>query len=181
MRGTKILTAFLITLIAVMMLTSSDLHGQGSGYANLTRGWDIFGDPLSAGSVKWQTTQRGVMVEFELRGARPTHAYTVGVHLFNPYNKASKVEYNTFGGYPVGGEGVISREGNTAYTVAWDFGQLYTNGNGDGFARFDLSVPPGTYYCQFTVRIGGEGTCLTSKGITHGCAAVYRSCLLYTS
>lgn len=176
MRRIKIVLAIisLIFLIGGFNLPE-DLSAQGSGYANLTRGWDIFGEPLSSGSVKWQTNHRGVAVHFELRGAKPNHAYTVGVHLFNPYNKTARVENNVFGGYSVGGEGVINREGNTAYTVAWDFGQLYTNGNGDGFARFDLSVPPGTYYCQFTVRIGGEGTCLASQGITHGCGVVYRT------
>ncbi len=125
--------------------------------------------------MRWETTQRGVVVQFELRGAKPNHAFTAGVHLFNAYNKTSRPEQNTFGGYLVGDGGVISREGNTAYTIAWDFGQIYINGNGDGFARFDLSVPPGTYFCQFTVRIGGEGTCLTSKGIFHGCGVVYRT------
>lgn len=171
----KILIGFFIVFVAFMLFLPSDLSAQNSGYANLTRGWDLFGDPISSGSVRWETTYRGVIVQFELKGAKPNHSYTVGVHLFNPYNKASMPENRSFGGYLVGDGSVISREGNTAYTIAWDFGQIYTNGRGDGFARFDLSVPSGTYFCQFTVRIGGEGTCLPFKGIFHGCGVVYRT------
>lgn len=177
MKKIKLVMIFILLNCMVFSfgITASKAFGQDSGRASITKGWDIFGEPLSFGEVTWRVTGRGVKIQFELRGAKPTHSYTVGVHLFNPYNKVNRLESNQFGGYLVGDVGVITREGNTAYTEAWDFGQLYTNGNGDGFARFDLSVPPGTYYCQFTVRIGGEGTCLTSKGITHGCAVVYRT------
>ena len=148
--------------------------------AAVTKGWDIFSDPLSSGRVNWDITGRGGMTNnlsltYQLQGARPNHAYTVGVHFFNPANLTSRPNVNSFDGWPVGGEGVVSREGKSAYVIAWDFGGLQTDGSGNGTAQFHLSVPPGTYHMQYTVRIGGVGTCYTSQGITHGCSAVYRT------
>lgn len=148
--------------------------------AEVTKGWDIFNDPLSSGRVNWDITGQGsttnnLQLTYQLRGARPNHAYTVGVHFFNPADLTARPNVNSFDGWSVGGEGVINREGKTAYVIAWDFGGLQTDGNGNGTAQFHLSVPSGTYHLQYTIRIGGVGTCYTSQGITHGCSASYRT------
>jgi hypothetical protein len=153
-------------------VTQPPVNGSRS---TLTRGWDIFNDPLSSGNVVWNISGQNLQVSFQLSGAKPDHSYTVGAHLFNRASLASVPQPKQFGGYAVGGEGTISRESKGAYVVAWDFGQLNTDRGGNGSARFNLPVPPGTYYVQFTVRIGGSGTCLTSRGITHGCSVVYRT------
>ena len=148
--------------------------------APLSKGWDIFGDPLTAGSVNWDISGTGnrtnnLRLTYQLQGARPDHAYTVGVHFFNAANLAVRPDVRSFDGWNVGGEGVINREGKSAYVIAWDFGGLQTDRGGNGTAQFHLSVPPGTYHVQYTVRIGAVGTCYTSQGVTHGCAAVYRT------
>lgn len=148
--------------------------------APLTKGWDIFGDPLASGLVDWDIIGRGgqannLRIVYQLQGAKPNHAYTVGVHFFNPDNLTARPAVSAFDGWNVGGEGVINRDGKTAYVIAWDLGGLQTDGRGNGNAAFSLSVPSGIYHLQYTVRIGGVGTCYTSQGITHGCAVSYRS------
>ena len=55
--------------------------------------------------------------------------------------------------------------------AGWDI----QNNNGDGTSFFYLYVPPGKYFAQFTVRIGGANTCVAHKGIYSGCSAVYRT------
>ena len=68
----------------------------------------------------------------------------------------------------------LSREGLNATVIGgWDFGYVNTNGSGYGKDRFTLTPPPGTYYIQFTVRIGDK--CDPTSGQTSGCAAVYRT------
>jgi hypothetical protein len=54
-----------------------------------------------------------------------------------------------------------------------DFGYLTTDGSGYGKALFSINPPAGTYYIQFTVRIGD--VCNPATGQTGGCAAVYRT------
>lgn len=160
------------TYTSVPPVTQPTASGNRS---TLTKGWDIFNDPLYSGHAVWNISGQYLQVSFQLNGAKPNHSYTVGAHLFNRISLASAPQPKQFGGYAVGGEGSISREGRNAYVVAWDFGQLNTDRSGNGLATFNLNVPPGTYYVQFTVRIGGSGTCLTSRGITHGCSVVYRT------
>jgi hypothetical protein len=168
---------------------SSNIHtmvfkgGQGqkalTGQAPLTIGWDIFDRPLSFGQVNWSVpggrTTNNMEVTVHVSGAIPNHEFTVGVHLFNPLNFTARPNVAGFGGWAVGGEGVVNREGKSAFVVAYDFGGLKTNAGGDGSARFNLSVPPGTYYLQYTVRIGAVNTCRTNQGIYHGCGCVYRT------
>lgn len=180
---------FACLLLVVALIAGYSVTGYGLDYSDvfkssnpavLTRGWDLFGEPLAYGDVMWQIVEKGnspnnLQVAFQLKGAKPNHSYTVGVHLFNKCCLNQKPCYNQFGGYAVGGEGVITRENKTAWTTAYDFGQVNTDGNGNGYAQFNLSVPSGIYFVQFTVRIGGIGTCLAFRGITHGCAAAYRT------
>jgi hypothetical protein len=157
--------------------------GQGqrvvTGQAPLTPGWDIFNQPLSFGQVNWSVlngqTANNMEVTVHLSGAMPNHEFTVGVHLFNPSNFMARPNVSGFGGWAVGGEGVVNRDGKSAFVIAYDFGGVKTNSSGNGSARFNLSVPPGTYYLQYTVRIGAVNSCRTSQGITHGCACVYRT------
>ena len=165
--------------IQSMVFRGGQGQGATTGQAPLTPGWDIFNQPLSFGQVNWSVlsgrTTNNLEVVVHLSGAIPNHEFTVGVHLFNPSNPMARTNISGFGGWPVGGEGVVGRDGKSAFVIAYDFGGLKTNASGDGFARFTLSVPPGTYALQYTLRIGAVNTCLTSRGITHGCACVYRT------
>ncbi len=148
--------------------------------ALLTKGWDIFNEPLSSGAVQWKVTGAGsspnnFQVDFQLFGASPNHEYSVGVTLFNSSNLKSKPVFSQFGSYACYDGGVQTREAKTAYVVSCDLGQIITDSRGDGRGQFNLSVRPGTYYMQYIVRVGGAGTCVPSKGIYQGCAVVYRT------
>jgi hypothetical protein len=150
-----------------------------TGQAPLSHGWDIFDRPLSFGQVSWSIPEGGktnnMEVAVHLSGAIPNHEFTVGVHLFNASNTSARPDVTGFGGWFVGSEGMISRDGRSAYQIAYDFGGLKTNASGDGSARFNLTVPPGTYHLQYTVRIGAVNTCRTNQGIYSGCSIVYRT------
>ena len=145
-----------------------------SGKVNLTKGWDIFSDPLSFGQVNWSVSGRELQAAFQLYGAKPNHEYTVGAHLFNEASVLTRPAVSSFGGWYVG-EGSNSRDNRKAFAVAYDFGALRTNASGDGSAQFNLSIPPGAYSLQFTVRIGAVNSCRPDSGKTSGCAVVYRS------
>jgi hypothetical protein len=173
----KFFMTFFMTLSVLVLLCQGSF---AENRAELSPGWDIFSEPLSSGQVLWQTvegqrTNYNLIVTFQVKGAKRNHDYTVGLHLFNPDNPALPPINESFGGYNPGPGGVITREGKTAYVGGWDFGQLQTNNNGDGTSFFYLYVPPGKYFAQFTVRIGGANTCVAHKGIYSGCAAVYRT------
>ena len=152
---------------------------QKSRTVVLTKGWDIFDRSLSSGQAGWMVTagqnSGNLNVAYKLQGAEPNHEYTVGVHLFNPENQTVRPVMTGFGGWDVKGEGVYSRDGRSAYSIAYDFGALKTDARGNGSARFDLAVPPGNYYVQFTVRVGAVNTCRPAQGVYHGCSIVYRS------
>ncbi len=154
--------------------TRSQAAAPSSGKVNLTKGWDIFSDPLSFGQVNWSVSGRNLQVAFQLYGAKPNHEYTVGAHLFNEASPLTRPAVSAFGGWYVG-EGSNSRDNRKAFAVAYDFGALRTNASGDGSAQFNLSIPPGAYSLQFTVRIGAVNTCRPDSGKTSGCAVVYRS------
>lgn len=162
-----------ILCISVLIVTAMTTSAYGFDQVNrsvLTRGWDIFNEPLSSGEVIWQVTGNILDVTFQLRGVRPNHTYTVGSHLFN----SAPFSVDNFLGYSLGvkADQAISREGNTAFVVGYDFGKLTTDGQGNGSARFSGPVPAGNYPLQFTVRIG---ECFPAQGITNGCGAVYRT------
>ncbi|MCP5366408.1 MAG: PKD domain-containing protein [Hyphomicrobiales bacterium] len=146
--------------------------------AALTRGWDLFDEPLAQGAVTWRAaTQAGGGIRFsatlELRGARPNHAYVAGVHFFEPSGAQAAV-VESFGGYKVGAKrSRVTRDKRSATTVgAWDFGKLATDAQGNARAAFDFTVPARAYHLQFTVR---RGTCQPDRGVTTGCAVVFRS------
>jgi len=143
----------------------------------LSPGWDIFSEPLAIGKVDWNVLSNGTLkVTFELRGASPNHKYIVGTHFFDPGNAGKLRNVCEFGGgWKVGCErSALSREGVTATVIGgWDFGYVTTNVSGYGRAQFIMNPPPGTYYIQFTVRIGDQ--CNPATGQTGGCAAVYRT------
>lgn len=144
--------------------------------APLSRGWDVFSEPLSSGDMHWTILDNGnLQVSFELTGASPNHRYLAGVHFFDPGGSGQMTGVCQFGGTKiVCDRGPVTREGTTATVLgAWDFGYLDTNGNGYGKAKFTLSPPAGTYYAQFTVRIGDQ--CDLSIGATSGCSVVYRT------
>lgn len=153
--------------------------GQAAGQAVLTKGWDLFGEPLSFGQVRWRVLggqgTNNLEVTYQVSGSKPNHEFTVGVHLFNPTNPMARPNITGFGGWMAGEGGVINREGKSAFVIGYDFGGLRTNASGDGDAQFILSVPPGSYFLQFTLRIGPVNSCRPSQGITHGCASAYRS------
>ena len=150
------------------------VHPEAENRSILTRGWDIFTEPLSYGEVKWQTIgNKTFEVSFQLKSARPNHTYTVGAHFFNPDNLRENFTVNGFIGYTLGNKaGMVVREGNSAYVFGYDFGRLTTDSQGNGSARFIGNIPRGKYALQYTVRIG---ECFPSKGITSGCGAVFRS------
>jgi hypothetical protein len=173
----KFFMTFFMTLSVLVFLCQGSF---AENRAELSPGWDIFSEPLSSGQVLWQTvedqkTNYNLIVTFQVKGAKRNHNFTVGLHLFNPDNPAQPLVNKSFGGYNPGPGGIISREGKTAYVEGWDFGQLQTNNTGDGASFFYLHVPPGKYFAQFTVRIGGANTCVAHKGIYSGCSAVYRT------
>jgi len=150
---------------------SGDSASDQSVKSVLTRGWDVFNEPLSSGDVTWRVYDGNTLeVVFTVRGARPNHTYTVGSHLFG----SQPFRVNGFLGYNLGTSDAtsISREGRSAYVIAYDFGKLTTDSLGNGTARFSGRVPAGNYPLQFTVRIG---ECLPLKGITGGCATVFRT------
>ena len=145
----------------------------GTHEAPLSPGWGIFDDPFSNGKVSWTVLDDGkLQVIFELNGARPNHWYLVGAHLWNPSDITKIPEVEQFGGWKLPSGGLLTVEGNTVNPDAWDFGYLNTTENGDGAAQFILTPSPGTYYVQFTVRIGA--TCMSGVD-TSGCAVVYRT------
>lgn len=150
-----------------------------TGQSPLTAGWDIFDKPLSYGQVNWMVlngrSTNNMEVSVHLSGAIPNHEFTVGVHLFNPSNLMSRPNITAFGGWFVGSEGVIGRDGKSAYQIAYDFGGLKTNSSGDGSAKFTITIPPGTYALQYTIRIGAVNSCRTNQGVYHGCSIVYRT------
>jgi hypothetical protein len=164
-----------MTFTGVQGNTSTPISQQTS----LTKGWDDFSEPLSFGQVSWSAsegrTSNNLEVNYYLSGAMPNHEFTVGVHLFNPANSMARPNVTGFGSAVFVAEGVISREGKTSSAIAYDFGSLKTNANGDGSAQFKLSVPPGNYNLQFTVRIGGMNTCVPSRGAYGGCSIAYRT------
>lgn len=146
--------------------------------ADLTPGWDIFDAPLTRGVVKWsaEDSEDGAKLfkaVFELRGSQPDHAYTAGVHFFEPKGKPAE-RVTQFGGWKVGDErSELSRDGVSAVCVGgWDFGVLTTDAAGDGATHHEFLIPSGAYHMQFTVR---TGQCKPAEGITAGCAAVYRT------
>ena len=149
-------------------------HPRTGNRSILTRGWDIFNEPLSHGEVDWRIIgNKTFEVSFHLKGARPNHTYTVGAHFFNPNDLRENFAVNGFIGYTLGNKATnVAREGNSAYVFGYDFGRLATDSQGNGNANFIGNIPPGEYSLQFTVRIG---ECFPSKGITSGCGAVYRS------
>jgi hypothetical protein len=142
----------------------------------LSPGWDVFSEPLSNGKVQWTVLDNGkLQVIFELIGASPNHRYIAGVHFFDPGGLGQMPAVCQFDGTKIECDrGPISRDDITATGLgAWDFGYLDTNEYGYGKAQYTLSPPPGTYYAQFTVRIGDQ--CNPSIGATGGCAVVYRT------
>jgi len=145
--------------------------------ATLSPGWDVSSEPLSSGMVLWTVRNDGILVvAFELNGASPNHRYIVGAHFFDPSGGSGQLPgVCQFAGDKISCDrGPLTREGITATGLgAWDFGFLDTNGNGDGTAQFNLAPPPGTYYLQFTVRIGNQ--CNPSVGITSGCSVAFRT------
>ena len=165
--------------IQSMVFKGGQSHNTVTGQTPLTAGWDIFDRPLSYGQVNWAVqngqSTHNMEVNVHLSGAIPNHEFTVGVHLFNPTGTMSRPNISGFGGWFVGSEGVIGRDGKSAYQIAYDFGGLKTNGSGDGSAKFTLSVPPGTYHLQYTIRIGAVNSCRTNQGVYHGCSIVYRT------
>jgi len=174
--GKFVMMFFLMLSVLVLPCQRSFAENR----AILSPGWDIFSEPLSSGQVLWQTVEGqqsnyNLILTFQVTGAIRNHDYTVGVHLFNPDNPSQPPVNQSFGGYNPGPGSSASREGKTAFVVGWDFGQLKTNNNGDGTSSFYLYVPPGQYYAQFTMRIGGANTCVAHKGIYTGCSAVYRT------
>jgi virginiamycin B lyase len=141
------------------------------GSITLTKGWDIFSDP-GAGTVAWTIpAPRQLVVTYTVSGAEPNHTYAAGIHLFNG-TSATPPSINFAGTFI--GEGSIVRENiGPVFVVAWDFGPLTTDANGNGSAQFALAPPSGTYYAQFTVR---KGICPAyPQGSTNDCAAVYRA------
>ena len=156
------------------MIIPFEIKGENNTahIADLTSGWDIFGDPLSNGNVSWTALDDGkLLISFELSGAQPNHKYIVGAHFFDPSDLSKFPEVEQFGGWRLPSYGIYTREGNSANTDGWDFGYLITDGNGDGKAQFVLAPSRGIYYVQFTVRIGP--VCI--EGDTSGCGAVYRT------
>ena len=148
--------------------------------ATLSPGWDVYSEPLSSGKVLWDVQNYAIyvsklVVTFELNGASPNHEYIVGAHFFDPGGSGQLPGVCQFFGKKINCDrGPLTREGTTATGLgAWDFGVLDTNENGYAQAQFDLTPPPGTYYLQFTVRIGNE--CTPSAGITSGCSVAYRT------
>jgi hypothetical protein len=156
----------------------SPTSGSAINYneALLSPGWDVFSEPLFNGKLQWAVLDNGnLQVIFELNGASPNHRYIAGSHFFDPGGLGQMPGVCQFGGTKiVCDRGPLTRDGVTATGLgAWDFGYLDTNGNGYGKAQFTLSPPSGTYYTQFTVRIGDQ--CDLSIGATSGCAVVYRT------
>jgi hypothetical protein len=178
--GSALGNFFLTFLLALTILVLPCQVSFAENRAPLSPGWDIFSEPLSSGQVLWQTLEGqqsiyNLVVTFQVTGATRNHEFTVGLHLFNPDNPSQPPVDRSFGGYNAAPGGQASREGKTASVEAWDFGQLKTDNNGNGTSSFYLHVPPGQYYAQFTVRMGGANTCVGHKGIYSGCAAVYRT------
>ncbi len=174
----KLIRCMVLFLLVIISLPISETQSR-AGDVLLTKGWDMFGEPLSFGQVGWSVSEgqgpNNFKVAFQLSGSQPNHEFTVGVHLFNPANLTARPNVTGFGSLALVGEGITGREGKSAFAIAYDFGGLKTNAAGDGFAQFDLNLLPGTYYAQFTVRIGGVNTCRPSQGTTHGCAVAYRT------
>jgi len=154
---------------------------QGSPYkttstAALSKGWDIFGEPLAYGEVAWAILDNGTLqVSFELSGASPNHLYIVGAHFFDPDGSLNLPGVCQFAGWNLGCiREPLTREGSTATLLgAWDFGYLKTDDAGYGKVEFNLAPPQGVYYAQFTVRVGE--VCEPPGGITSGCGVVYRT------
>lgn len=174
----KMLLRCTLFVLVASLLFIPVTHSQARDVL-LTKGWDMFGEPLSFGQVGWTVSEghntNNTQVAFHLSGSLPNHEFTVGVHLFNPAALSMRPNVTGFGGFALVGEGSTSRDGKSAYAMAYDLGGLKTNSAGDGFAQFDFNLLPGTYYAQFTVRIGGVNACRPSQGITHGCAVAYRT------
>jgi|WetSurSiteA1Bulk_404760.scaffolds.fasta_scaffold00750_3 hypothetical protein len=144
--------------------------------APLSQGWDIFSEPLSSGKVQWIALDNGKLEAiFELNGASPNHRYIAGAHFFDPEGSTQLPAVCQFGGTKITcNREYQTREGATAKIIgSWDFGYLDTDGNGYGKAQFTLLPPAGTYFTQFTVRIGDQ--CNPANGSTSGCAVVYRT------
>lgn len=161
----------LLSIIVLMALPTLAQNGSGNE-AYLSPGWDTSG-PLETGKVSWDDSlPESLSVTFELRGALPSHTYTVGVHLFDPNDLANYPNVDNFLGWFVD-RGTSTREGRTATGEAWDFGYLTTDQNGNGGETFSGYVPEGSYYAQFTVRMGSG--CRPQEGQSDGCEVVYRT------
>jgi hypothetical protein len=171
--------ARILSLFCIVAACCSLECGQGSTQTNestLSPGWDNFNQPLSSGKVLWTILDNGTLqVNFEVNGASPNHRYLAGAHFFDPGGFGKWPEVCHFGGTKISCDrGPQTREGVTATVIgAWDFGILETNKNGYGKAQFTLSPFAGTYYVQFTVRMGDQ--CNPATGQTSGCAVVYRT------
>jgi hypothetical protein len=128
----------------------------GAAQAPLIGGWDIFSAPLTKGKIIYNvhdngSSEKNVLVTCIITGSVPDHSFTVGAHFFDQNDLNSMPR--GFGNWYVG-EGCIYRPNATACTVAYDFGTITTDANGDGSAHFNLYAPPGTYGLQFTIRLG---------------------------
>ena len=115
-----------------------------------------FDAPLNNGKVIWYVhdstqSEANLFVVFMLKGAEANHTYLAGIHFFNPTNPAVKPDVSSFAGSYCA-EGVVTRDGVSAYSIGYDFGNLTTDASGNGSVQFNLSVPVGTYYAQFTFR-----------------------------
>jgi hypothetical protein len=167
-----------IFLVAVLVPTAM---ASSSGEVPLTKGWDIFNQPLDYGTAKWNYDGGEISFEYELVGAEPNHEYTVGVHIFNKddptkipsqVDDKARIAFDNFPGERKKGDNCITREGNEACVEAYDFvGTLKTNEMGNGKLVIPpMPIYPYTYYVQFTIR---NGKCPVEGG--SNCAAVYRS------
>lgn len=172
MTTSKALFASFFMILCLLFLCTTPLCAQQ--HTTLSKGWDDLSHPLSSGEAVYQILGGNTLsVTFDLKGAKPNHTYTAGVHLFDPSGNRGDLKVRGFLGHSLGDNaGRITRDGITAYCLGFDFGKLTTDSHGNGSATFKGDIPDGDYAAQFTIR---RGECSPSRGVTDGCAAVFRS------
>jgi hypothetical protein len=161
----------IVFALAALLATSGI---ASAGTLHWVQGWDILDEPinLKTSTIVWSVVKakKELKITYTINGATENMLYQVGLHIFGSCTR----KIPTFGQFPPGTCGTITRHNVTETVRAVEAGVVTTDIHGDGV--FEVVIGPiaaGTYKVEFDTRDGAG--CDLSGGDADTCAVIFQS------